>query len=557
MCLVAGVVAFCAWLPAAAFGFPFAFSVRGDVDDQLYRIDLATGTATAIGAAGFSDIESLALHPHTGVLYGVDDFTNQLVTINPITGAATAIGPLNVALSDMGLAFDGAGSLFMSVDAPQNAFRLNPVTGAATLLGAQGQQVTGLTWRNGVLFGLGGDNTDNLVTVNTATGQATAIGSLGTVTASDGGLDFDGNGVLWGIEDTGTIFRIDPLTGAATPVATTLNGFESLHVIKPVPVVTGAGAGGGPHVIARVDTDGDGSVETTTASFFADVSAFSGGVRVARCDVNADGVADIVTGAGPGGAHVRVVNGLTGAEILVFFAYDPGFTGGVFVACGDVTQDGKADIITGAGAGGGPHVRVFDGATGTPLPGPVGSFHAYDPAFAGGVQVASCDVNGDTVADIITGAGAGGGPHVRVFDGATGTPLPGPVGSFHAYDPAFAGGVFVGCGNLNGDRFADVITGAGAGGGPHVRVFDGATGTPLPGPVGSFHAYDPAFAGGVTVAAGDVNGDGIVDIITGAGAGGGPHVRVFHAVTLAELEGFLAYLPAFPGGVFVAGGVGF
>jgi len=59
------------------------------------------------------------------------------------------------------------------------------------------------------------------------------------------------------------------------------------------------------------------------------------------------------------------------------------------------------------------------------------------------------------------------------------------------------------------------------------------------------------------VAAGDVNGDGRTDIITGTGAGGGPHVRVFDGETLVELTSFFAYDTGFTGGVFVAGGVGF
>ena len=85
----------------------------------------------------------------------------------------------------------------------------------------------------------------------------------------------------------------------------------------------------------------------------------------------------------------------------------------MFVAAGDVNGDGRDDVITGAGAGGGPHVRVFSGDDGAELAG----FFAYDAAFGGGVRVAAGDFDGDGRADILTGPGAGGGPHVRAFDG--------------------------------------------------------------------------------------------------------------------------------------------
>jgi hypothetical protein len=135
---------------------------------------------------------------------------------------------------------------------------------------------------------------------------------------------------------------------------------------------------------------------------------------VAAGDVNGDGLADLVTGAGPsGGPHVMVFNGVDLSMLASFYAFTPGFPGGVNVAAGDVNGDGRADIITGAGPGGGPHVRVFSGVDLAEL----ASYFAYDVAFVGGVTVTAGDYNGDGVIDVITGPGWGGGPHVRARPG--------------------------------------------------------------------------------------------------------------------------------------------
>jgi hypothetical protein len=126
----------------------------------------------------------------------------------------------------------------------------------------------------------------------------------------------------------------------------------------------------------------------------------------------------------------------SGATLRDFFAYHPAFTGGVYVAAGDVDNDGRADLITGAGAGGGPHVRVLSGATGQEITG----FMAYHPAFSGGVRVATVDANGDGRLDVVTAAGPGGGPHVRLID----VPSLIEIRGFFAYHFTFGGGVFVG-----------------------------------------------------------------------------------------------------------------
>ncbi len=261
---------------------------------------------------------------------------------------------------------------------------------------------------------------------------------------------------------------------------------------------------------------------------------------------------------GRGSSVVRLTDVQTGAEVLAFDAF-PGFGGGANVATGDVTGDGVADFFVGAAAGGGPHVKLFDGAKllagFTPDAALVYTFYAYDVAFAGGVNVALGDVTGDGLADMITGAGAGGGPHVKVFDGRTGA----EVASFYAYDEAFRGGVHVAAADFNGDGKADVVTGAGLGGGPHVKVIDATrlweqrsdgviADSAL---LANFFAYDTAFAGGVSVTAGDVNGDGQPEVITGAGTGGGPHVKAFDTSS-AEQASFFAFDADDRGGVNVA-----
>src|SRR5262249_27794641 len=132
-------------------------------------------------------------------------------------------------------------------------------------------------------------------------------------------------------------------------------------------------------------------------------------------------------GAGAGGAAAVNVFNADGSPRFTLDPY-PGFAGGAPVAVGDVTRDGGPGVLAGAGTGGGWHVKVFDGAPGAE----VRSFFAYGPAFTGGVYVAAGDVNGDGRADVVTGAGFGGGPHLKVFDGLTG----GEIRSFFAYDPA-------------------------------------------------------------------------------------------------------------------------
>lgn len=159
-------------------------------------------------------------------------------------------------------------------------------------------------------------------------------------------------------------------------------------------------------------------------------------------------------------SDVTVKNGDIMVHTFTPFAdTTPGTIGSI--AVGDLGNDGVEEILVGAGAGMPPTVAVFrqDGSS-------IGSFLAYDAAFTRGVNVTVCDVDGDGANDIVTGAKFGGGPHVRVFDS-----MGNATHGFFAYDTTFRGGVNVACGDLDHDGSAEIITGAGLSGGPHIKVF--------------------------------------------------------------------------------------
>ncbi len=352
---------------------------------------------------------------------------------------------------------------------------------------------------------------------------------------------------------------------------------STVHVTNQTAMFFAIGGAPGRVQVHKVQ---DGSLVTEFAPYGP---SYTGGVSVAVGDVNGDGYPDLVTGATVGNPHVKVFDGkalATGtfdpnnpdASVLAqWFPYALQFNVGANVAVGNVENNGYADIVTGATVGN-PDVRVYRGkdiASGTFHPdgsSMVAQWFAYGLQFNIGANVAVGDVNGDGFADVVTGATAGN-PDVHVYSGKditqgafqpTGASL---LAQWFAYGLQFNIGANVAVGDVNGDGFADVITGASAGN-PDVRVFDGkaiAQGTfnpqvPTTSLLDHFFAYQLQFDIGVTVAAADFDGTGKAAIVTGASAGT-PHYRVVRSdatgIEPPALNGFEGIPSSLQGGIAV------
>jgi uncharacterized delta-60 repeat protein/uncharacterized repeat protein (TIGR01451 family) len=199
------------------------------------------------------------------------------------------------------------------------------------------------------------------------------------------------------------------------------------------------------------------------------------------------------------------------------------------VVTADVNGDGTPDLIAGAGPGVRSTLRILDGKTNAQLV----SFNVFEDAFTGGVYVAALDMNGDGKAEVVVCPDLSGGAVAAVYDGAKlASGITGDSAQIFRYfgidDPAFRGGARPAFGDVNGDGVADLLIAAGFGGGPRITFWDGASVlAKAPMPIANFFAFETALRNGAFIAAGDVNGDGIADVAFGGGPNGAPRVRIF------------------------------
>ena len=266
--LVVALAALAIWptLPARADHDPYCYVV-GDqsrtvrILSRVTKDDFnSTTNELTIGEVGTLKTDGMALHPVTGVLYGVDtDMLNEhgtFGTISLTTGAFTAIGSgLGTANGSLGpqTLFDPSGFTFDPVTgflyathirigeaAVDLLYRVNTTTGAFVpnafgpgndyvtlpLLAAYPELVDvddiAIDPATGQMYGILNNSGvgDRLIKINKLTGATSDVGPFGVAEVE--GLDFDPHGQLWatagGVEHTeaNKLYEVNKTTGAAT-----------------------------------------------------------------------------------------------------------------------------------------------------------------------------------------------------------------------------------------------------------------------------------------------------------------------------------------------------
>lgn len=360
---------------------------------------------------------------------------------------------------------------------------------------------------------ISGEGAERTLTINSTPGRYGSAVITIAVT--------DGDGLT--TNETFTLTLTEPTDGGGGGGGGGGNTDPDTLLLGWPPFAVGADAGALPQVNYY---EPNGSLRYSVVPFG---ETFTGGVRTAVADFNGDGVADLVVATGPGGPSlVRILDGVTQNEIFSIAPFESRFTGGVFVSVGDLNGDGRPDLVITPDEGGGPRVRVIDGKSFATI---ADFFGIDDPNFRGGARSAIGDVNGDGIADLIVAAGFQGGPRVAGFLGGTIGPGLTPqrvFADFFAFEDTLRNGVYLAVGDIDGDGYADVVAGAGPGGGPRILAFSGKalTGNQYV-PLANFFGGDPENRAGIRIAVKNLDDDSRADLVVGPGQGSGNRVTAY------------------------------
>jgi hypothetical protein len=435
---------------------------------------------------------------------------------------------------------------------------------------------TGYIGTGGGIYASGVIMLNTILAGNTATGSgpdlagSLAAGSANNLVGGNPGLAPLGNN--GGPTQTMALLPGSPAFFAGGPVATLANAITATTSTIYFPALSGIGTIPGNFVI-RIDAE-DMLVTNISGGLVTVVRGYNGttpaphnanapvylavdqrGKR--RANPPAIGAYEaspstFYIAVGTSNGHVQIRKTTSGALLADFMPFGPAYTDGVNVAEGDILGHGVKDLVV-AAADGNPNVKVYDGAAivngtfnaASPDSSLLASFFPYALQFNVGATVAVGDVNGDGYGDLITGADVGN-PDVRVYSGKdianhTFNPSGGSLlAQWFAYGLNFNVGANVAAGDIEHNGFVDVVTGATAGN-PHVKVYSGKaianhtfnSSNPDASVVAQVFPFALQYNVGAYVAVGDVNADGFADLIVGSSIGN-PQVKTYDGKAIAS-----------------------
>ena len=318
---------------------------------------------------------------------------------------------------------------------------------------------------------------------------------------------------------------------------------RTVYVVEPI--IANGPRKGGPQV--RVFTP-DGKLISQFMAF--DKKKDTMGINIAVGDLDGDYNPEIIVSKRQGGDSRVKIFDLYGKDLKKsFLSFSAKFKGGVSLAVADLEGDGRDEILAAPQSSGSAQVRIF-GQRGSKIELINPGFYAYEKSFKGGVSLAAGDLDGDGMKEIITAPLSKKGPEIRIFN-LLDKKYKLKTSGIMAYGSKFKGGVELGSGDVDGDGLGEIIAAPAANGGPQVRIFKLASGKSSI--LNQFFAFNKKLRIGISLASADIDGNGSDDIIAGIGSGGS-NVRMLDKKAKRVADEFYSYSLGFKSGITIAAG---
>ncbi len=314
--------------------------------------------------------------------------------------------------------------------------------------------------------------------------------------------------------------------GSSVTTAGDMNGDGYSDLISSAPQNDAGGSGAGRVYLYNYfpgnEITEDYIITPDTSNGILNVSVSSAG------DVNGDGYSDVIVGAAgysvsTGRAYIHFGGPLMDniADVTMTGESTANYFGFAVSSAGDVNGDGYSDVIIGATGYSGFTGRAYIFFGGASMDNLADVTMTGDTAISLGYSVSSAgDVNGDGYSDVIVGALAYALNTGRayVYLGGASMNNSADVILTGATSNNFFGKSVSSAGDVNGDGYSDVITGAFGFSSNTGRVyvfFGGAVMNSVADVIITGEAAGDNLGNSVS-SAGDVNGDGFNDVIVGA-----------------------------------------